>query len=1079
MLPVLFERKVALEHASELAIYQPGAGRAPGFVFLLATHRHAVSRWVPPPVCRAMRHRLFILFSILAASTMHAEPARIHGGYYTAERLANAHRNAAGSDWGRALRDQAVTQAQPWIERSDADLWSLVPGQDLGRCIDVTLDRRMAADKRLGCLVCGAKIFTFGSYPYNPDVAHQTWKLTCPSCGAVFPTNDFGRYYRSAIDEHGVFNPANGDRRLLFNAAHPDPKDPRHLFGVDDGFGFVDANGREHRFIGYYAWKHWMWLQGGLKALADAYVLTGDRRYAHKAAVLLDRIADVYPTIDFKPYADRGWFHSDANLGHGKIEGQIWETNVLRKLAEDYDAVLSGTEGDAELFAFLAQQGRRYQLPRPKGTRDLFVQNVDEGLLRCGFKAVAAGQICGNEGMHQLTVAACALALNTMPESARWLDWIFEANGGALPGLLTELLDRDGLSNEAAPGYAHFLGQCVAEVAFRLADYPPYDHHDVFREFPQLRRTFTAAARTAALGFAVPNLGDSGATGLISSGPISPAFMAKGFRYTHDPDAAVAAWRTNGNSSRGLGRDLFAADPEALGREIERLGSQAGPRPAEGDLLTGFGLALLESGRPDTNFALACNYGRTVHHGHLDQLNFDLLGFGCWLTPDLGYPEFATSWPSRDEWTINTLAHNTVSVDGAPQALGWGGRVRLFERLRGFKVVQLESSRAYPQMKEYGRTMLMIDAGTPAEAGVYVVDIFRAVGGRDHVYSFHGPPGVTMTSGLTLASQDTGTYAGPGVPFATPSGRFPKGYSYLYQVRRDPHPAASFTVDWAAEPGYRGSTQGEGMHLRLHALTPCEDVALAAGDPPQDRDDNPRRIDYALLHRTGTELESTFVTVIEPYRRSPFIKSVQRLPAASDGQVALRIELSNGMVDHVWFNPAESSAPLSAHDEGVSSGIGYVRESGGVPVAAALVNGRELVRGSVHLTSPGALRGRVVRMNRELTGGGWLCVDTRLPTDGSLTGHLLIVANNGERDAAYLIHGVAQEGGLTRIDCGPIAFVHGYRGPRATVRSERLPVDYGGGYEFDFEPGAAFTIPLGTAWNVGSGPTAPRRDSAR
>jgi len=1027
-----------------------------------------------------MRHALLILLPVLATSALHGEPARLHGGYYTAERLANARRNAAGTDWGRALRDQAVTQSAPWLARTDADLWALVPGQALGRCIDVTLDRRQATDKRLGCLVCGAKIFAFGSYPYNPDVAHETWKLTCPACGAVFPTNDFGAYYRSAIDEHGVFNPAKGDRRLLFNAAHPDPKDPLHRFGVDDGYGFVDAQGREHRFIGYYAWKHWMWLQSGLKALADAFVLTGDRRYAHKAAILLDRIADIYPDMDFKPYADRGWFHSDANLGHGKIEGQIWETNVLRKLAEDYDAVLSGTKGDAELFAFLAQQGQRFQLPRPKGTRELFVQNVDEGLLRCGFNAVVAGQVCGNEGMHQLTVVACALALNTQPESGRWLDWIFEPKGGALPGLLTGLLDRDGLSNEAAPGYAHFLGQCMAEVGFRLADYPAYNRHDVFREYPQLRRTFTAAARTAALGYAVPNLGDTGATGLISSSPISPTFIAKGFRYTGDPDAAVAAWRANGNSARGLGRDLFAADPEAVNREIERLGARAGPRPAEGDLLTGFGLALLESGRPDANFSLVCNYGRTVHHGHLDQLNFDLLGFGCWLTPDLGYPEFATSWPSRDEWTINTLAHNTVSVDGAPQVAGWGGQVRLFERLPGFQVVQLEARRAYPQTRDYSRTMLMIDVGgTSAGAGIYVVDIFHAAGGRDQVYSFHGPPGVTTTTGLNVASQETGTYAGATIPFATPSGKFPKGYSYLYQVRRDLHPPASFEVDWAAAPGYRGLTQGNGVHVRLHVLTPCADVALAAGDPPQDRDENPRRLDYALLHRTGTDLDSTFVTVIEPYRRSPIIKSVQRLPTDRDGEVALRVELTNGMTDRVWVKPTGPSTPLVTPKEGISSGIGFVRESGGVPVVAALVDGGELVRGSVHLTSPGVLGGRVVRMNRELTGGGWLDVDARLPTDGSLTGRLLLIANDRERDAAYVIQGVRQEGALTRIDCGPIAFVRGYRGSRAVVRTERVPASYDQGYEFDFEPGAAFTIPLGTAWTAGSGATTPPRALAR
>ncbi|MEO6876214.1 MAG: heparinase, partial [Opitutaceae bacterium] len=562
-----------------------------------------------------MLSRLFLIWTLVAVVATGADAARTYGGFYTAERLARGRHHAADSAWGRALRDAVVKKAKPWLARSDAELWALVPGQALGRCIDVTLDRRMTENKRLGCLQCGARIFAYGSYPYSPDVEHQTWKLTCPSCGAVFPTNDFGRYYRSAIDEHGVFNPAKGDRRLLYNTAHPDPHDPLHLFGVDDGYGYVDSAGREYRFIGYYTWKHWVWLQDGLKALADAFVDTGDRRYAHKAAVLLDRIADLYPAMDFKPYADRGWYHSDGNRGRGKIEGAIWETNVLRKLAEDYDAVLSGTVGDARLFAFLAQQGHRYKLPHLKGTRDLFVQNVDEGILRCGFTAVTTGQVSGNEGMQQLTVAACALALNTMPESGQWLDWIFAPTGGALPGLLTELLDHDGMSNEAAPGYAHFLGQCLAETAFRLADYPRYTRHDIFREFPQLLRTFTAEARTAVFGLAVPNLGDTGATGVVSKGPISVEFMAKGYRYTHDADAAIAAWRMNGGSAQGLGRDLLADDPGAEVAAIERLGRAAGPLRAEGDLLTGFGLAELETGTAAAGFALACNYGRTINHG--------------------------------------------------------------------------------------------------------------------------------------------------------------------------------------------------------------------------------------------------------------------------------------------------------------------------------------------------------------------------------------------------------------------------------------------------------------------------------
>ena len=90
----------------------------------------------------------------------------------------------------------------------------------------------------------------------------------------------------------------------LFNAEHPDPADPLHRFGVDDGEGYVEGQNR-WRFIGAYL-VYGQWKQavlGGIKALADAYIVTGEPVYARKAAILLDRVADLYPGFDYKTQA--------------------------------------------------------------------------------------------------------------------------------------------------------------------------------------------------------------------------------------------------------------------------------------------------------------------------------------------------------------------------------------------------------------------------------------------------------------------------------------------------------------------------------------------------------------------------------------------------------------------------------------------------------------------------------------------------------------------------------------------------------------------------------------------------------
>jgi hypothetical protein len=298
---------------------------------------------------------------------------RNYGGHYSRQRIANVRNNCQKYDWAKKQLEAIVLKAKPWLAKDDDVLWRMVPGQDLPRTIDVTYDAFSTGPKFLGCLICGDSIFKYGNYPYETDFESNPWKITCPYCKSVFPTNDFGKFYTSAIDEHGLFDPRKGDTSLLFNTAHPDPNDPLHKFGVDNGFGYVAANGRAYKYVGYYVWKYWEYIMDGLGSLADAFLYTGDQRYAHKAAILLDRIADVYPDMDWKAYADRGWYHSDGGSKLGKIEGSIWETGVAQKFADAYDKILSGTQYDPELFSFLRAKSQQYKLPAAKGPRGLFI----------------------------------------------------------------------------------------------------------------------------------------------------------------------------------------------------------------------------------------------------------------------------------------------------------------------------------------------------------------------------------------------------------------------------------------------------------------------------------------------------------------------------------------------------------------------------------------------------------------------------------------------------------------------------------------------------------------------------------
>ena len=509
--------------------------------------------------------RLTVLVVLLGAFVTPALAVRNYGGFYTAERLAALRANCDKYDWARSLRKAAVARAQFWVNKSDDDLWRMIPGQKLPRCIDVSYYKR----RRTGCPQCGMAIYQkYGNYPYSPDLWGKPWKLTCANCKVVFPTNDFGKYYVSGIDETGVFNPDKADKSLLFNTEHPGPNDPLHKHGVDDGYGWFDKDGNRYLFIAYYVWQYWNQVLGGINALANAYVYTGEQKYAHKALIMLDLLADVYPDYDWSAYAKLGYYHSDGGGGKGKIQGSIWESSTVTNFATAIDMVLPGTRDDPALYQFLADKGKQFKLPTAKGTRELLVQNLDDRLLREGAKAVYDGRVSANEGGNQTTLATCAIALDTNPDTEKWLDYLFEAKGEHIPTVVVGGLDRDGVGAEAAPGYALGWGVAMGRCADLLADYGKYTKHSIYRDFPQFKATFTAGWNLVMLGFATPNIGDSGACGTLGIVASDPNFIARGYKYLRDRRIALAAYMANHNSGAGLGRDISSPVPDSLEREI-------------------------------------------------------------------------------------------------------------------------------------------------------------------------------------------------------------------------------------------------------------------------------------------------------------------------------------------------------------------------------------------------------------------------------------------------------------------------------------------------------------------------------
>lgn len=810
---------------------------------------------------------------------------------YTPERVANARRNIERYDWANKAKEDAIRGADRYANQPVDFLWELITPQSIPRGIEVNM--------QMGCPKCGKAITKFGNYPWKVDVFAKPWKIECPNCGEVFPKNDFAKFYESGKDKDGVFRYDKADRSLLFNTDHPDPKDPLHMYGVDDTMGWKDDKGNVYRIVGYYGhYGTWAAVIDALNNLRDAYLYTGDAKYAHKAGLMLYRIAEFYPDMDYSYWAKLGFFNSDGGTGLGKIYGNIWESGTADVFTFAYDAAYPGLD-DPKLLAELSQRvGKTVVAADLRGL-------IEKNILRQIHDGIIAGTIQGNEGMYQYTMTNAAVVLDEPDTTDKWLDWVFAdgdarhgpATGGNMIRIFGEKVDGDGMGNEASPGYNSIWRSLFRQISDTLQIYGHYKRNS-FVKIPKYKKMFEAPVRLACIDKFIPHIGDTGSTGSRGLSGTSLADTLYAYRTFKDPEFAQMAYFLNGKKTDGLRGDIFDAEPEAISKEIAAQIEKHGPYVFKTEDMAKYGCAILRSGSDADARALSLYYGRNTGHGHRDTLNIELFGMQMDLMPDLGYPEFATNWPPRYEWTFNTISHNTVVVDKIRQEPNTLANAHFVVEGKGVSAAEVSADKPYSQTSLYQRTVAMVDV-SPTD--FYVIDIFRVKGGKDHMYSLHGPEGEVETESMNLLDQLKGTLDGEDVaPYADlgfGSDYWAKatGYQYLYDVRRDAHPSAQPAVTYKVVDTWHCLKEPKDVRLRFNLISPAGEVILAHGDPPRNKPGNPAKLQYVLLPNGSGE--STFVTVIEPYVG---VRTISKIERKDDGDtVTLTVTTASGRVDTI------------------------------------------------------------------------------------------------------------------------------------------------------------------------------------
>ena len=1071
---------------------------------------------VPKAVGGAVIHVTVTLggTTLAAQFNIGVKSGKTQASYYTPEKVAAARENAEIYPWARETRQGAIALAEQYLDQENF-LWSAVTTQELPR--GATVGYRFDP-KAYYCRYCGKNLqIEYGNYPWNINAQTAMWKVQCPDCRRSFPSNDFGSFYELGIGDDGMWSYElakqknqelvdAGQDGYLKNILHPeaDEKFGVENWGVDDGYGY--RTGRTyntnttfgtfeetHTYIAYFNhWGIWHWGSGkdtdglmirALSRLSSAYLYTGDKRYGRIGAILVDRVADVYPDMYIRPYYPQ-YFNSDSTSPRGKIIGCIWERGLIESAVYCYDAVYDMYD-DPYVVNFLSQKAGKFDTGNDKSTPELIRQNVEDNLLREVRRAIEDANISGNFGMHQSTMAITARVLDTLPETQEMIDWIFQSGGvvangdgtykqtgGNVQAQLINLVNRDGMGGEGAPGYNASWMSNLSGVATILDGYETYAAADLYRN-PKYIKMFSAFFPLTLCRRTTASIGDSGSTAgttfAISASALIPPYLN-----TRDPELGQMIYFLNGNTTDGLHADIFTEDPNGLQEEIRQVISEYGEYDFDrSQLEAGTGFAVLRGGSyyktalgaVDTQRDFWMYSGGGYGHCHPDTLNLGVHAYGLDLAPDFGYPEGADGAYKNVYWGQATLNHNTVMVNAARQkSIGRGnnGDIKHFDDAGRVKLIDMDAPQVYDATDIYRRTVVMVEASDEVSYGV---DFFRIKGGNDHLYSFHAlSDTIHETQGLELTAQNGGTYAGPDVELGKDT-KILNGFNFLYDVRRagkqDGQDLQEFAVDFKITDFRKTVSPDRDLHLRLTMLNDfsLSEVALASGQPPQ-KEGNPKSLEFVLARRQGSNLDTLFTTVLEPYDGARYIQSMEQVPIvrvggaqpqAADVAKAVKVTLENGRVDYVVY--ATNNQVLYRIDDQFDF-AGFVGVHTLVEGQAAYSYMNDGTRVG-DLTGQAAYTGVVESFTQELALENSITVALDQSADPQeLVGRFVYIDNkNINQNAVYPIEKVTSLGGnLYELHVGN----------RTLIRSCINDADMDAGYNYNIAEGQSLRIPLCT-----------------
>ncbi len=513
-----------------------------------------------------------------------------------------------------------------------------------------------------------------------------------------------------------------------------------------------------------------------------------------------------------------------------------------------------------------------------------------------------------------------------------------------------------------------------------------------------------------------------------------------------------------------------------------------------------YGMSVLRGGAPGSRLELIYDHLNTSNHAHLSRLNFQLFYEGIELLPDFGYSvgyidpdkepwktiekdypyEFMGSPEPRDKWgpwrhayAMGPEAHCTAMVDyyhhtGSPSYLyGYLGNDSS-TKLGSWAVFSDAGAKTiFKGRPNYINTfrrqlvVLTMPNGRPI-----VVDIFRIRGGKKHDLFFHVANEMTSSSlgkGKKLSAPNLQKYLGVRPNYDKLTGKviqhYGRGGALITGLESHPVPDKVFTMDFDIKPSKllpkNPKTLAQygdwpkllhDVHLKVWSdisgsKTEKQEIISAKGpwsgileeiDPKTGRIMQGLKIvgmkdaiSYIISSRTASQpgLISTFFNVLEPFNPSQknFIQAVKVLNVKNEkNKSGLLCEIQSA-AGNVLLGTTLKGREYNNAKLNMKATLGIAFEKS---PQALIYDGSYLKTANIEIQSQPSWNMQLERVIGDLTGTPTesaliVSSDTPLPLGEIYTGRLIYLKHRtpGKRQSVFTVKKISkQDGNRYRID---------------------------------------------------------------